>query len=99
MKLLNIFFIFFPSIACNSTIASNKQRQEHNNLATMRRAKLKGARKHSKSLQIQKPWTQMQTLTRMNKAVIKDYYHMTTMYENVNWMEVTHLLLKQIFIP
>ena len=96
MKLLNIFF---PSIACNSTIASNKQRQEHNNLATMRRAQLKGAHKHSKSLQIQKPWTQMQTLTRMNKAVIEDYYHMITMDENVNWMEVTHLLLKQIFIP
>ena len=27
----------FSSIACNSTIASNKQRQEHNNLATIQR--------------------------------------------------------------
>ena len=33
----------FSSIACNSTIAPNKQGLEHNNLATVRRAKLKGA--------------------------------------------------------
>ena len=36
-----------------------------------------------------KPRTQMQTLTRMNKVVIEDYYHMTTMDENVNWMKQT----------
>ena len=41
---------FFSSIACNSTVASNKQRQEKNNLATIQRAKLKGAHEHSKSL-------------------------------------------------
>ena len=40
-----------PTIACNSMIASNKQRQEHvNNLATIWRAKLKEAYEHSKSL-------------------------------------------------
>ena len=26
------------------------------------------------------------------KAVIENYYHMTTMDESMNWMEVTHLL-------
>ena len=31
------------SIACNLTINLNKQRQEHNNLATIWREKLKGA--------------------------------------------------------
>ena len=33
----------FSSIACNSIIASNKQRQQHSDLATIQRAKLKGA--------------------------------------------------------
>ena len=28
----------------------------------------------------------------MNKVVIKDYNHMTTMDENMNWMKVTHVL-------
>ena len=32
-----------PSIACKSTIAPNKQRLEHNNLATNHEAKVKGA--------------------------------------------------------
>ena len=37
----------------------------------------------------------MQTPTRMDKVVIKDYYHMIKkMNENVNWMEVAHLLSK-----
>ena len=45
-KTLNIF----SSIAHNSTIASYKQSQRHNNLVTIRRAKLKGAHKHSKSI-------------------------------------------------
>ena len=31
-------------------IASNKQRQEHDNLATIHKAKLKGPHEHSKSL-------------------------------------------------
>ena len=38
------------SIASNSMVASNKQRHQHNNLATIRRQKLKGAHKHSKSM-------------------------------------------------
>jgi hypothetical protein len=38
-------------IACNSMIASNKQRQKHNNLATIWRAKLNGAHDYSKYLQ------------------------------------------------
>ena len=37
-------------MACNSMIASNKQRQEHNNLATIQRPKLKGVHEHSQSL-------------------------------------------------
>ena len=47
-KSLNIF----PSIAFNSTIASNKHRQEHNKLATIQRAKLKEAHERFKSLQL-----------------------------------------------
>ena len=34
----------------------------------------------------------MQTPTRMDKVVIKDYYHMTTVDENVNGMKLTNLL-------
>ena len=34
----------------------------------------------------------MQTLTRMNKVVIEDYYRMTTMTKNVNRMTLTHRL-------
>ena len=30
----------------------------------------------------------------MDKVVIEDYYHMTTMDVNVNWMELTYLLSK-----
>ena len=45
-KVMNIFSF----IACNLMIASNKQRQEHNNLAIMWRAKLKGAHVHFKNL-------------------------------------------------
>ena len=33
----------------------------------------------------------MQSLTKMNKVVIDDYYHMTIMNENMNWMKLTHL--------
>ena len=75
---------FFSSIACNSTIASNKQRQEHINLATIQRAYHKGAHDRFKNLLFVKPRTQMQTLTRMDKVLVKDYYHMTTMDENMN---------------
>ena len=34
----------------------------------------------------------MQTLIRMDKVVIKDYYHVISMNENVYWMKLTHLL-------
>ena len=37
--------------------------------------------------------TQLQTLTRMDKVVIKDYYNMTIINENVYWMKLAHLLL------
>ena len=46
-KYLN-FYLF---IAWNSMIGTNKWRQEHNNLATILRAKLRGAHEVSKSLQ------------------------------------------------
>ena len=36
----------------------------------------------------------MRTLPRMDKGVIKDYYYMKTMDENVNWLKPTHLLSK-----
>ena len=29
---------------------------------------------------------QMRTITTMDKGVIEDYYHMTNLDENVNWM-------------
>ena len=35
---------------CKSTIASNEQRREHNNLATNQKAQLKEAHERSKSL-------------------------------------------------
>jgi hypothetical protein len=34
----------------------------------------------------------MQTLTRIDSVVIGDWYHMTTMDENINQMKLTHLL-------
>jgi hypothetical protein len=34
----------------------------------------------------------MQTLLGMDMAVIEDYYHMTIMDENMNWMKLTYLL-------
>ena len=37
------YSFFLSSIACNSTIASNKQKQEHNILGTIPGAKLKEA--------------------------------------------------------
>jgi hypothetical protein len=42
----------FPSIAYTSMIATNKQKEKDNNLATIQRVKLKGAHEHSKSLQL-----------------------------------------------
>ena len=72
-------------------IASSKQRQEHNNLTTIQREKLKGVHEHSMSLQLQKTQNQNATLTRMDKVVIENYYHMTIMDENVNYMELANL--------
>ena len=34
----------------------------------------------------------MQVITRMGMVVIMNYYHMTTMDENMNWMKLTHML-------
>ena len=74
----------FPSIrACNLAIILNKQRQPHNNLATIRRANLKGAYEHSKKLQF---------VNYIDNVVIEDYYHVTTMNANVTWMKLTRLL-------
>ena len=49
-SLMRKSFNIFPSIAYNSMIASNKQRQKDNNIATIQRVKLKEAHEHSKSL-------------------------------------------------
>ena len=84
----------FSFVGCNSIIVSSKQRQEHNNLATIQRANLKAAHERHKSLKFVKLRTQMQTLTRMSKVVIEDYHHMTTMDEIVNWMKPIYLLSK-----
>ena len=73
--------------------ASHKQRQEHNNLATTQRATLKRARECSESPWMEKPITQMHPLTRVDKVVIEDYYHMATMDENVSRIKQTHLIL------
>ena len=35
----------------------------------------------------------------MDKVVIEEYYHMTTMDENVNWIELAHFLSKNILNP
>ena len=82
-KSLNIFFIH----TCNLTVASNKQRKNHTNLIAIQKEKLKGAHERSKSLQFGKPRIQMQTLTRMDKVVIADHYHMTTMNEKQEFDE------------
>ena len=50
-------------------IASNKERQDHNNRATIQSTKLKGAHECSKILQFVKCGTLLQTLTRMDKVV------------------------------
>ena len=34
----------------------------------------------------------MQTLTRTNMVVFKDYDHMTIMNEDMKWMKLTHLI-------
>ena len=52
-----------------STVALNKQRQQHNKLA--RRVKLKEAHEHSKSLQFVKTYNPNANLTRMDKVVVR----------------------------
>jgi hypothetical protein len=64
------------SIDSISTITSKKEK-EHNNLATIQGTKLMGTHECSKNFHFLKPTTQMQALTRMDKVVIKDYYHMS----------------------
>ena len=88
-KSLNIF----SSIACSLMIASNKQRQKHNNLALICTTKLKEAHEHFKSLMSinLEPKCKV-TLKRMNLVVIEDYYHVTTINENMYWMKLIHLL-------
>ena len=51
--------------------ASNKQRQEHNNLTLLWKGELKGAHECCKYLQFVNTWTLMQTLPKMDKTVIK----------------------------
>ena len=76
--------------------APSKQRPEHEYLATIRRAKLKGA------YDVQEPSIRKNLLykckplqIKMEMILIKNYYHMTSMDENVNWMKQTHLLSKK----
>ena len=61
-------------------IASNKQRDEHNHSATIMISKTQGS-----PWALQEPLayakTQMWTLTRIDKGVIEDIQHMTTMDE------------------
>jgi hypothetical protein len=68
-------------------IASNKQRQEQKNLATLYREKTQGSLWALQEPPIYKylepyckPWQ------RMDIVVNEDYYHMTTMDENVNYI-------------
>ena len=43
---------------------------------------------------LQVPRTLLQTLTRMDILVIEDYYHMTIMNENVNYMKTSTSIVK-----
>jgi hypothetical protein len=43
---------------------------------------------------LQVPRTLLQTLTRMDIVVNEDYYHMTTMDENVNYMKTSTSIVK-----
>ena len=45
-----------------------------------------------RAFNLEKLRTQMQALSRMGMVVIEDYYHVTIMDENVNWMKLTHLM-------
>ena len=45
------------------------------------------------------PRAQMQTPTRMDKVAIEDYYHMTTLNEDVNWMETDTSIVKILCKP
>jgi hypothetical protein len=69
-------------------IALNKQRQEHNNLVTNQRAKPNESMRAPRASNLLNPITQI----RINRVVIEDYYHMTTIYENMRWMKLTHIL-------
>ena len=82
----------FASIACNSTIASNQQRQEHNNFATMQRKKSRKPRSSPRGPCLLKHRSHTQTLTRIDKATVKDYDYMTTMDVIMRQMKLTRLL-------
>jgi hypothetical protein len=77
----------FSLIACNSTIPSDKQGQEHKNLVAIQKNKTEGS-----PWVLQKPPTQMQTLTKVDKVLIKDNYNMTIMEENVDWIKLTSIV-------
>ena len=70
-------------------IAPDKQWQEHNNLATIQRGKLKVAHERCKSLEFVTPKSQMQTLKKVDKTIIEDFDHMTTMDEIMNCTKST----------
>ena len=62
---------YFSSIACNSIIASNQQRQEHNTLTLTHRAILKGPHKCFKSLVGKTPKTQMTNIPKIDEELNK----------------------------
>ena len=76
-------------------IASNKQKQEHNNFATFQRPKLKGVHECSQSLDFVN-FTKNANANPHKNGQDSHWglllYHMTTMNENMNYMKLTHLL-------
>ena len=75
-------------IAYVITIASNKQRLKHNNLTLICGEKLKEAHEHFKSL-MGKTWSPN---ANPHMVVIKDYYQVTIIDENMYWIKLTRLM-------
>ena len=71
---------------------SNKQRQEHDNLAATWSVDHKEDHECCQSLQFVKPRTQMQAPTRTYVIVITNFDHMIRMDENVNWIKIINLM-------
>ena len=69
-------------------ITCNEQRQEHKNLATVQRAKLKGADEFSTSLSFRNLETQLKILKRMDTIVVNGG---SSLYDN-NWMETNAII-------